>query len=137
MTVAEAQLAAYVAEVVNAVGAWSWNDLQTPDPVAAAPFYEQLFGWTVQDIPGADGQYRSVLHEGRSIAGMMRASGGVQQPYWTVYVGVESVDDALARASEAGGRTLVEPVSVPAGRFAVGMDPQGAVHCIFEGQYDD
>src|SRR4051794_11137460 len=39
------------AEVVNGVGAWSWNDLQTPDPAAAAPFYAQLFGWTVTEVP--------------------------------------------------------------------------------------
>src|SRR4051794_13417232 len=42
-------------EVVNAVGAWAWDDLQTPDPAAAAPFYEALFGWTVSEIPGAGG----------------------------------------------------------------------------------
>lgn len=126
------------AEVVNEVGAWCWDDLQTGDPEAASAFYEELFGWAIADIPGAEGAYRTVAHEGRSIAGIMRATRAIQQPYWTVYVGVEDVDAALERSGAAGGRTMVEPMSVPSGRFAVGLDPQGAVFCILEStQYDD
>lgn len=126
------------AEVVNEVGAWCWNDLQTGDPEAAGPFYESLFGWTVTDVPGAGGVYRSVAHEGRGIAGIMRAARPIQQPYWTVYIGVEDVDAALARSADAGGRTMVEPMAVPSGRFAVGLDPQGAVFCVLESNaYDD
>lgn len=126
------------AEVVNEVGAWCWDDLQTGDPEAAAPFYEGLFGWTVTDIPGAGGAYRSISHEGRNIAGIMRATREIDQPYWTVYVGVEDVDAALQRSADAGGRVIVEPMTVPSGRFAVGLDPQGAMFCILESTaYDD
>jgi predicted enzyme related to lactoylglutathione lyase len=125
------------AEVVNGVGAWSWNDLQTPDPEAAAPFYESLFGWSTADIPGAGGMYRSIAHEGRNIAGLMRVTRGIQQPYWTVYVGVADLDAALALSTSSGGQTLVEPTAVPSGRFAVGTDPAGAVFCLLEGEYDD
>jgi predicted enzyme related to lactoylglutathione lyase len=126
------------AEVVNEPGAWCWDDLQTGDPEAASPFYEGLFGWSIADIPGAGGAYRSISHEGRAIAGIMRATREIQQPYWTVYVGVEDVDAALQRSTDAGGRTIVEPMAVPSGRFAVGLDPQGAVFCVLEStQYDD
>jgi uncharacterized protein len=126
------------AEVVNAVGAWCWNDLQTADPAAAAPYYEALFGWSVSEIPGTEGAYMSVAHEGRAIAGIMRATRAIQQPYWTAYVGVDDVDAALERATGAGGRTIVEPMAVPSGRFAVGLDPQGAVFCVLESNaYDD
>jgi uncharacterized protein len=120
------------AEVVNEVGAWAWDDLQTPDPDAAAPFYEGMFGWSIAEVPGAGGAYHSISHEGRGIAGLMRATRGIQQPYWTVYVGVDDVDAALVRSTDAGGRTLVEPTAVPSGRFAVGTDPQGAVFCVLE-----
>jgi len=126
------------AEVVNAVGAWAWDDLQTTDPEGAAPFYEGLFGWTVSEIPGAGGAYMSIAHEGRGIAGIMRATREIKQPYWTVYIGVEDVDAALRRSADAGGRVIVEPMSVPTGRFAVGLDPQGAVFCVLESSaYDD
>jgi predicted enzyme related to lactoylglutathione lyase len=126
------------AEVVNEPGAWAWDDLQTGDPEGASPFYESLFGWSIADIPGAGGAYRSVSHEGRSIAGIMRATREIQQPYWTVYIGVEDVDAALQRSADAGGQVIVEPMAVPSGRFAVGLDPQGAMFCVLEStQYDD
>jgi predicted enzyme related to lactoylglutathione lyase len=126
------------AQLVNEPGAWCWDDLQTGDPEAAAPFYEGLFGWSVTDVPGAGGVYRSVAHEGRGIAGIMRAARPIAQPYWTVYVGVDDVDAALQRSADAGGRTMVEPMAVPSGRFAVGIDPQGAVFCVLESNaYDD
>ncbi|WCB95845.1 Putative glyoxylase CFP32 [Baekduia alba] len=126
------------AEVVNGPGLWSWNDLQTPDPEVASPFYEALFGWTTAAIPGADGVYRTIGHEGRNIGGIMRAPAGVAHPYWTVYIGVAELDATLERIGAAGGQTLVEPMAVPAGRFAVTMDPQNAILCLVEShEYDD
>jgi predicted enzyme related to lactoylglutathione lyase len=124
------------AEVVNDVGAWAWDDLQTGDPAAAAPFYEALFGWTITPIPGAEGAYSSIAHEGRNIGGVMRATREIAQPYWTVYFGVEDVDVTLALVGGAGGRTIVEPMAVPSGRFAVALDPAGAVLCLVEGEFD-
>ena len=32
---------------------------------------------------------------------------------------------------------LVEPMAVPSGRFAVALDPQGAVFCLVDGEFDD
>lgn len=125
------------AAVVNEVGAWAWDDLQTTDPEGAAPFYEALFGWTTAEVPGSDGIYRSIAHEGRNIGGIMRAQREIAQPYWTVYFGVADVDEALERSTAAGGRTLVEPMAVPSGRFAVALDPQGAVFCLVDGEFDD
>jgi predicted enzyme related to lactoylglutathione lyase len=125
------------AALVNEVGAWAWNDLQTTDPEGAAPFYEALFGWATAEVPGSDGVYRSIAHEGRNVGGIMRAQRAIAQPYWTVYFGVADADEALERVAAEGGRTLVEPMAVPSGRFAVAMDPQGAVFCIVDGEFDD
>jgi predicted enzyme related to lactoylglutathione lyase len=125
------------AALVNEVGAWAWNDLQTTDPEAAAPFYEALFGWTTAEVPGSGGIYRSIAHEGRMIGGIMRAQREIAQPYWTVYFGVDDVDAALERVAAAGGRMLVAPMAVPSGRFAVALDPQGAVFCFVDGEFDD
>jgi predicted enzyme related to lactoylglutathione lyase len=124
------------AAVVNEIGAWAWNDLQTTDPEGAAPFYEALFGWVTAEIPGSGGVYRSVALEGRTIGGIMRAQQPIAQPCWTVYFGVDDADAALARVTAAGGRTLVEPTAVPSGRFAVAQDPQGAAFCLVEGELD-
>ena len=124
------------AAVVNEPGAWAWNDLQTPDPAAAAPFYSALFGWTIAEAPGSDGVYFSIAHEGRSIGGVMRAAPGMP-PAWTVYVGTDDLDAGLERIAAAGGLLLLGPVDVPVGRFAVAVDDQGAVICLVEGAFDD
>jgi predicted enzyme related to lactoylglutathione lyase len=50
---------------------------------------------------------------------------------------VADVDAALERIVAEGGRMLVEPMAVPSGRFAVALDPQGAVFCLVDGEFDD
>ncbi|HEU4975457.1 MAG TPA: VOC family protein [Baekduia sp.] len=125
------------AEVVNEVGAWSWNDLQTPDMDAAAAFYSQLLGWQVEDIPGAGGQYRTIKHEGRSIGGLMPLPPGVEAPAWNVYFGVHSAGATFEHVEAAGGVRVAGPIDVPAGRFGVATDPLGATFCVVEGQFDD
>ena len=54
-------------------------------------------------------------------------------PYFTV----TSIDDALSRAGELGGGTLVGATQISAGRFAALRDPQGAAFSVFEGPDDD
>ncbi|MCW2994504.1 MAG: Glyoxalase/bleomycin resistance protein/dioxygenase [Conexibacter sp.] len=125
------------AGVVNAPGAWAWSDLQTTDPEGAAPFYAALLGWEIAEVPGSGGLYRSVSLAGRSIGGIMRAQRPIAQPYWAVYLGVADVEETLARIAAEGGRTLVEPMPVPSGRFAVAMDPQGAAFGLVDGEFAD
>ena len=37
-------------DVYKTHGAFSWSELMTSDPTAAAAFYGPLFGWTVQTM---------------------------------------------------------------------------------------
>ncbi|MDX6646130.1 MAG: uncharacterized protein QOK40_1857 [Miltoncostaeaceae bacterium] len=125
------------AEVVNEPGAWAFDDLQTADPAAAAPFYEALLGWQITEIAGADGAYFSIAHEGRTIGGLMKAQRPIAQPFWTVYIGTADVDASLERVAAAGGTVLMGATAVPAGRFAVALDDQGATLCLVEADFDD
>jgi predicted enzyme related to lactoylglutathione lyase len=124
------------AEVVNESGAWAWNDLQSSDPEAAIPFYEGLFGWELTPIAASDGRYWSLVNDGRAIGGFMR-SPQVPHPFWTVYFGVDDLDEALERVAAGGGTKLLDPITVPTGRFTMALDPQGAAVCLLEGDYDD
>jgi predicted enzyme related to lactoylglutathione lyase len=38
------------AQVVNRPGAWNFSDLHTTDPKAAMAFYQEAFGWQVDDL---------------------------------------------------------------------------------------
>ncbi|HEY6758349.1 MAG TPA: VOC family protein, partial [Baekduia sp.] len=75
------------AELVNSDGAWAWNDLQTADADAAAPFYAALFGWEITPVEASGGVYWSIATEGRPMGGIMR-SAQAPRPFWTVYFGV-------------------------------------------------
>jgi hypothetical protein len=116
------------ASVVNVPGALTWNDLITPDPARAAEFYAGLFGWTTLEIPGAG--YSVIQNDGRSNGGITSREG--VPPGWIPYFGHADVDALAARIGALAG-----PIPVPAGRFALFADPQGAVFAALTGDYDD
>jgi uncharacterized protein len=128
------------ARVVNVPGALTWNDLGTTDPDVAERFYSELFGWSFQKM-SPDIDYWVIRNGDRSNGGMRRqdeeevASGA--PPNWMPYFAVENCDDAVAKIGELGGRIIIPPREVPAGRFAVAQDPQGAVFALVEGDVDD
>lgn len=127
------------AELVNVPGALTWNELATSDVQRAKEFYGGLFGWRFEDMEGGGMQY-TMIHNGDRPNGGIRPQSEMEAgipPNWLPYFAAERVDDSVAKAGELGGRALVEPVTVPAGRFAAIGDPQGAVFAVFEGDFDD
>jgi len=117
-------------DVYSTPGAFSWSELITTDPAAAATFYGELFGWTSQDMGAAVKGYRVVSVGDSGIGGIMPMPEGAppMPPHWGCYVTVESVEATLAKCKELGGKTMVEPMDIPGvGRMAVLQDPQGAV----------
>jgi predicted enzyme related to lactoylglutathione lyase len=128
------------AELVNAPGALTMNELDTRDFHGATRFYGDVFGWTVEPIE-QDGQavYGSVKLDGRLVAGMLPMGPqfpAESPPHWVPYFGVEDLDGSAAKAEELGGRVLMGPIKVPAGRFVVLLDPHGANLCISQSSYD-
>ncbi|MEA2286345.1 MAG: uncharacterized protein QOJ21_2388 [Solirubrobacteraceae bacterium] len=128
------------ARVVNEPGAFTWADVVTPDPDAAARFYGDWIGWEVEEIPEAQG-YRIIRNAGRSNGGMVplrpEVVGPDVPPNWFPYFGTADLDAARDRVDEMGGRTLMGPIPVPSGAFAVVADPQGAAFALSAGTYDD
>jgi predicted enzyme related to lactoylglutathione lyase len=125
------------AELVNEVGTWAWNDLQTADPDGAADFYRGLLGWDISEVPGSGGLYSRIAVGDRAIGGIMQAPPATEQPAWMTYFGVASVGAALEHADAADGERLVDPFEVPAGRFGVASDPLGAAFSVVESEFDD
>jgi predicted enzyme related to lactoylglutathione lyase len=87
----------------------------------------------------AGGGYRVIRHGDRSNGGMMPAPlvGWEGPGYWLPYFNAGALDGAVDVIGESGGRVVVPPQTVPAGRFAVATDPQGAPFALFEGDVDD
>jgi predicted enzyme related to lactoylglutathione lyase len=118
------------ATLVNTPGALAWNDLVTPEPETAVDFYGKLFGWTFQEMPESGG-YRVIFNGERSNGGIMPMEGPSN---WMPYFGHEDIDRLVDEVETVHNG----PIQVPAGRFAVLGDPQGAVFAaLTSGQYDD
>jgi uncharacterized protein len=126
------------AQIVNELGAMCWNDLRTTDVGGATDFYSRLFGWRIEEATGSGGAYDTIYLGDRTNGGIMPITdqmAGVP-PHWGVYFAVEDCEKAVARVEELGGRVLAPTMSVPAGRFAVVSDPQGASVSLLSGRLD-
>lgn len=117
-------------EVFKTHGAFSWQELITPNPQAAAEFYGTLFGWSVKTMDMGTGPYHVISVGETGIGGIMSPPPGApaMPPAWCGYVTVNNVDETIAKATSLGGKVLVPPMDIPTvGRMAVIQDPQGAV----------
>ncbi len=122
-------------DVYKTHGAFSWCELTTPDPDAAARFYGGLFGWTAKDMGAGMGHYQVVSVGETAVGGLMAPPPGSppMPPHWGCYVTVTNCDATVQKCSDTGGKTLVPAMDVPGvGRMAVLQDPQGAVFSVMQ-----
>lgn len=118
-------------------GTLCWADLNTPDPVRAAKFYHELFGWkftsdTDDDPPSG---YQHIQNGEEFIGGVLPNAGRDSKipPHWLSYFLVTDCDLSAAKAKELGAGFLMPPNTLEGvGRFAVVADPQNAVFAIFQ-----
>jgi uncharacterized protein len=119
------------AGIVNEPGALSWNELNTRDIPAAEEFYGAIFGWTfeTQDM-GAAGSYTTINLGGSPVGGILnmteRGVPAEVPAHWQLYFAVEDTDATVDQAKQGGGSLMVEPIDIPAGRFAILTDPHSA-----------
>jgi predicted enzyme related to lactoylglutathione lyase len=123
------------AELVNAPGALSWNELATTDLDAAQSFYGELFGWTMEPFEG-EMPYFVIRNGEASNGGMREAMPPGTPPHWLVYFGIDDTDAAVAELGELGGATVMAPMDLPMGRIAIAHDPQGAVFALYSGEFE-
>ena len=122
------------AQLVNAPGAFCWNELTTTDVDAAKQFYAGLFGWEYQ-TDGSSSPYTSIKAGGRENGGMipMPPDAHGMPSSWFDYFTVAELDAALQSVADTGGKLLFGPMDIEhVGRFAVVSDPWGAVFDVIE-----
>ncbi len=122
-------------ELVNEPNTLTWNELNTRQPDEAKTFYTSVFGWTAETGESPMMTYTQWYLDGDVIGGMMHM--GAQFPpevpnLWLVYFGVDDTDAAIARVTELGGKLLMGPMDIDAGRFAVVEDPSEAAFAIIK-----
>jgi uncharacterized protein len=119
-----------------APGDWYWNECWTPDDLKALAFYERVFGYSHDEMHIEKGTYYVLIKDGVARGGLMKASEINAPPAWLPYVSVVDCDAVAAKAQSLGARALVPPTDIPdVGRFAVLMDPTGAVIGVIRGKF--
>jgi predicted enzyme related to lactoylglutathione lyase len=123
------------AGIVSEPGALCWNELASRDTSAASAFYRSVFGWEAASSDVGDMTYFEWKLGERTIGGMMPMPPEVPAEvpsYWMAYFAVADCDAAVAKAQKGGAGLAVPPTDIPAGRFAVLHDPQGAMFGVIQ-----
>ncbi|MFI9803887.1 VOC family protein [Streptomyces sp. NPDC052301] len=111
-----------------------WTELGTNDLDAAKRFYTELFGWLPQTDPRQEAGGYTVAHLGDAAVAALTPLYQESQPVaWNVSFAVPDADAAARQVEEAGGTVILGPMDVfDMGRFAVAMDPTGAVFQLWQ-----
>jgi predicted enzyme related to lactoylglutathione lyase len=109
-------------------GAFSWDELATPDGLSMTTFYGSVLRWEVLSVTPVAGEvkYFTLGREGARVAGVF-VDPSLRETDWIAYVDVSDLDQALARATRDGATVIGGPEAVPTGRMARIRDPEGAI----------
>lgn len=103
-------------------------DIPTEDMNRARNFYEKLFNWTIEQVPGPMEYYNIATKDEKgneSIGGGMGKRGQPEQKI-TNYIGVESIDEYIKKVEELGGKILMPKTPIPGfGYLATFLDTEG------------
>lgn len=124
-------------------GEFCWTEIASGDAEKCKAFYAAVFDWKFQDSSAStDGfAYHEYSTGGDYPAGgMYELTPGmfgegvpIPPPHFMTYVAVDNVDENAKLAGELGGTVVKEPDDIPnTGRFAILMDPTGAMFCTFK-----
>ncbi len=100
-------------------------ELLTDDPAKSKKFYNSLFDWKLEDMPGMD--YTMIgVGEGTG-GGIMKNPVPGLPSHWMAYVLVADVKASTKKAESLGAKVVKEVTEVPDyGWFSVITDPTGA-----------
>jgi predicted enzyme related to lactoylglutathione lyase len=107
----------------------------TTDTAAAETFYKNVIGWTSAPFPASPNPYTLFKRGGDvQVAGLMpRPKDMNMPPFWSMYVAVPNLEEAVAHIKRLGGTELSEVIDVPTiGRLQMLKDPQGAAFYIIQ-----
>lgn len=120
------------------VGHIGWVDLTVDNAEATRDFYQQVIGWTVEEVPmGTDpdryADFNMVASDGEPGAGICHGKGSNSglPPVWLHYLPVGDIDESLSLVSELGGKVVSEVMgSDGAVSFAIVEDPIGVAFAL-------
>jgi predicted enzyme related to lactoylglutathione lyase len=112
-----------------------WYELMTTDTGAAETFYKNVVGWSSTPFKESPQPYTVFSRSGNvQVAGLLpRPQGMNMPPFWSMYVAVPKLEEAVAKIEKLGGSDLSGAINVPTvGRVQMLKDPQGAAFYIIQ-----
>jgi predicted enzyme related to lactoylglutathione lyase len=117
------------------LGRHVWSELITTNARAAETFYDNVIGWTSEPSPDSPNPYTHFKRAGGAgVAGVMERPAGMDMPpFWSMYIAVPNLDEAVAKIRRLGGTELSGVIAVPTvGRMQMLKDPQGAAFYVIQ-----
>ena len=109
-------------------------EIMGSDGKALAGFYRGVFGWNPEPMEGTDG-YHLVGEEETGVGGAVGQGTEEMQSYVTMYLGVDDIDEHLAKIEGTGGATVTPKQVIPGVvAFALFRDPAGNVMGLAENE---
>ena len=111
-------------------------DISADNPIRAKKFYEEMFGWKIEKIPG--GQVDYYLIETKTKSGEKGISGGIAQrekeyQQITNFIQVDSIDESISKLKELGGQVMEPKTEIPNIGFIAGCkDTEGNIFGLME-----
>ncbi len=103
-------------------------DLPADEPERAKKFYGELFGWKFMAPPGMDNYHFVETQNRDGSPGVAGGMGKRTSPDERIlnYIGIDSIEESLAKAEELGGKIIKPKMAVPGwGYLAVCEDTEG------------
>lgn len=109
-------------------------EIPADDTDRARDFYQRLFGWSFQEMPGYSGYHLFTTPVGEEGMGGAIGKRGESAPEkLRPYVWVDSIDATLPLVEEAGGTVVEAKAEVPGqGWYAVLADTEGNEIALWE-----
>ncbi|PKI13189.1 VOC family protein [Colwellia sp. 12G3] len=122
--------------IKNQHGKLVWADLYTGDVEASLKFYQNTFGWTVQEFAKDSAKYHILYDNGQAIAGVLTRDSKRNKTDNALWVGSIDTDNVPSR-SELSAKNNASIILAPHefklyGKRAVLADPQGGIIALLE-----
>jgi len=106
-------------------------ELMTTDVGKSKEFYQSLFNWKLEDVPGMD---YTIINVGEGTGGgMMKVPMPEMPSSWMAYVLVDDLAASTEKAKSLGATICKEITEVPGmGSFSVMVDPTGAALAMWQ-----
>jgi predicted enzyme related to lactoylglutathione lyase len=121
-------------------GSVGFFEIHVDDFQRAQQFYHNVFGWKFSESGGVPYEFYMIDNSTKGSAGLQEggmrkrekplADSGVSGA--VCYIIVESIDEALEKITDNGGKVLTQKVLIPAGYFAYALDTERNTFGIWE-----